>query len=95
MTAGSAPAPGRFALQVGSFQDAALARAAAKELEAQRFGTVLVVPATIGAKRWHRVLLAGFPTRESARRTARDLQTRLGLSPVLIEWARQARTPSP
>lgn len=84
---------GRF--QVGSFPNAALARNVVKVLDGHHLGTALVEQAFIGAEPWHRVVLTGFSRRESARRMARDLRDRLRISPVLIEWASDARPPSP
>ncbi len=91
----AAPAAGRFALQVASFQDLPRALALAHRLEAQHLGTVILVPVAVGSEEWHRVVLTGFPTREGARRIARALEARFALSPVLVDWAAEGRPAKP
>ena len=72
----SAPARGRYRLQLGSFPSKAEAEAFAVAVRDRtaRFGPTLLEPARVGSARYHRVLIAGYPSAPAAEAACREVR---------------------
>jgi cell division protein FtsN len=70
-----APAPGRFALQAGSFDNEESARQHAEALEGLGYA-VRVTQVAVGAKVVHRVLAGSYATEDEARAAAEELRSK-------------------
>ncbi len=69
-----AAAPEGFAIQVASYSDERNARRKLAELERKGIEDVYVQPVRVGKKQLQRIVIGGFPTRESAEAALKSLR---------------------